>query len=213
MRTNSCIHWYWHYTLHDEFGNVWVEWDEYIGTTCEGEDCEDPYNSMLCPESGGGGGGGGDEDLYDIAAENAIISEVYSASSQPAFQSVNFSSPEPDEELVYFTWVIVRNASNLWQVTSTDIAKGYRSSNPNIGSILYDIEHSSSAISGQTFWCRVPKNFPGPCIPLINLSWQESSSSKTIASNYKSGKVTISGQLKNFGITINSYTQSCTVNV
>src|SRR6185503_5223039 len=56
-RTTFCIDWYWHYKYYDEWGNIWYQYDEYIGSTCSGEDCQDPYNAMLCPLDASSGGG------------------------------------------------------------------------------------------------------------------------------------------------------------
>lgn len=207
-RLNSiCINWCLVTTYYVD-GIPVYQTSEYVGTTCS-DDCYNPDYMSLCPD--GGGGGGNEEDVWDTDAESAIMSQVYSTNTESASQDVSFSTQEPDESQVSFTWVIVRNSFNLWQVRSSDIAIGYNST--NTGAIIYDIQHVSSGISGQTFWCRVPTNPGGPCIPLINLSWQETSSSKSIASNYKSGTVTVSGQLKNLGIPIKSATQSCTVRV
>ena len=210
----DCTHYYYILTWWIDGVPVYQE-AIYLGSICVGG-CDDPMNQTLCPDDGGGGGGGGsgggdsEVDMFDLDAESAIISQVYSISTQAASQSVSFSTQEPDESQVPFSWVIVKNSFNLWQVTSSDIAKGYNST--NTGAVIHDIEHISSAISGQTFWCRVPRNSGWPCIPLINLSWQETSSLGTLAPNYKSATMSVSGALKNWGITISSYTQKCTVN-
>jgi len=60
-RINFCIDWYWVYTWYDENGTIWYQTQEYVGSTCEGENCEDPYNAMLCPMDGSSGGGTGDD--------------------------------------------------------------------------------------------------------------------------------------------------------
>ena len=62
-----CVDWSWHYTVYDEWGFVVYQWDEYIGTTCQGEDCFDPYNAMLCPMDASSGGGTGDDQAYEYA--------------------------------------------------------------------------------------------------------------------------------------------------
>jgi hypothetical protein len=57
IRTNTmCVDWYWVYTVYDEWGDVVQQWQEYFGTTCQGEDCYDPYLAMVCPMTTGGGG-------------------------------------------------------------------------------------------------------------------------------------------------------------
>ena len=210
MRTSGCTNWYWVYTLRDEFGNVWYTWEEYYGTTCDTEDCEDPYNAMLCPEDNGGGGGGvGDE--YDVEAESVLMSQVFSVTTQPAFSTVSFSSQAPDIQDVPFSWVVVKNVFNLWQVISSDIARGYTGATS--GSVIYDIQHQGSALSGITSWTHIPKTPGIPLIPFINISWQETSNQGTIAPNYKSATMRVSGTLKNWGIPLSNHTGSCTVNV
>lgn len=53
----NCIDWFWVTTYYDSEGLILSEDWDYIGTTCEGEDCEDPYLAMLCPMSNNEGGG------------------------------------------------------------------------------------------------------------------------------------------------------------
>lgn len=207
---SDCETWY---VIHSVYvDGVLVHWQilfSYQVGDCGGsskdEELDDPYGGS------GDGSGGSEGNQFDLEAENALMNEVYNTSSESIFKNVSFSTLEPVESQVPFTWVIVKQSGNLWEVKSSDIAKGYNST--NTGAIIYDIEHENSSISGQTFWCRVPRNYPGPCIPLVYLSWQESSNSKTISSNYKSGTVTVSGALKNFGITVNTFTQTCRINV
>lgn len=57
-RMTMCVDWYWVYTQYDEYGSVIDTWEEYIGTTCEGEDCEDPFRAAVCPMNNIGEGSG-----------------------------------------------------------------------------------------------------------------------------------------------------------
>src|SRR6185503_21181059 len=66
IRTKSCVHWYWVTTVYDKWGNIWYQSSEYYGTTCQGEDCQDPYNAMLCPMDYGGEGGPGDFETWEF---------------------------------------------------------------------------------------------------------------------------------------------------
>ncbi len=66
-RTNSCVDWYWVTTVYDQWGNIISQSWEYYTTTCQGEDCEDPYNAMLCPSDNSSGGGTGDAQGYEYA--------------------------------------------------------------------------------------------------------------------------------------------------
>lgn len=184
---------------------------------CEGGGDPDPCEGLTSEEcacqvygTGCGGGGGDDEDEgFDEAAEAALKDQVFSTSSEAAETNVSYSSP--DEASVPFDWVVVKNTLNLWKVTSYDVAKGYNST--NTGAIIYDIQHSGSSISGQTSWYRIPKRPIGVAWKLISLSWEETSNSKSIASDYKSGTITVSGNLKNFGVSFKNPTNSCTVTV
>lgn len=187
---NECVDWYW---------QTWVNGvlvsEVYLFTTCG------PY-----VEEGSSGGG---EDPFDEDAEEALKAQVFSAQSESAEQNLTFTSSTATG--VPFQWVVVKNTNNLWQVNSSDIAFGYNSA--NTGAIVYNIQHSGSQISGQTSWNRIPRSPIGIAPPLINLSWQETFNTSNIAGDYRSGTVTVSGSLKNFGISLGSYTQSCTINV
>lgn len=166
--------------------------------------------------TGGTGGGGGigwvpfeDEGEFDEAAEALILNQVFNSISEPSFKDVTYTSP--DQTGVPFEWTVVKNSFNHWEVVSSDIAYGYNSA--STGAIVYDIQHVNSQIRGQTSWNRIPKRPGGIIVPLVNLSWTESSYSKAIASDYRSGTITVSGVIRNFGIFFGSYTQSCTINV
>lgn len=190
LTENECVEWYW-----QTYVNGVLVSEVYLGTTCG------PY-----VEEGSGGGG---EDPFDEAAEDALKTQVFATQSDPAEQSVEYTSEVHTG--VPFQWVVVKNTNNLWQVNSSDIAYGYNS--PNTGAIVYNIQHNGSQLSGQTSWNRIPRNPGGFAPPLISLIWQETANTTTIANGYRSGTITVSGSLKNFGITIGSYSQSCTINV
>jgi len=66
-RVNNCVDWYWVTTYYNSDGEVINETWDYIATTCQGEDCEDPYNAMLCPMDASSGGGTGDDQAYEYA--------------------------------------------------------------------------------------------------------------------------------------------------
>lgn len=141
-----------------------------------------------------------------------LLSQVLSNRSSP--QEKNFTYTDATVTGVPFEWVVVENSSSLWKVFSSDIAEGYNST--STGAILYRIQHQGSAITGQTSWNRVRRG-GGPAIPFINISWSESSNSTSIASDYKSGSITVSGALINHSmgtsIAFRSVTQTCTVRV
>jgi len=55
-----------------KWGNIWYQSSEYYGTTCQGEDCQDPYNAMLCPMDYGGEGGPGDFETWEFLTYRII---------------------------------------------------------------------------------------------------------------------------------------------
>jgi len=126
-RSNDfCVDWSWHYTVYDEWGYVVYQWDEYIGTTCQGEDCIDPYNAMLCPIDASSGGGTGDDQAYEYAVSRPWKWEVgrdpnnYSIESYETVSGVKVSY-EPQgghftsivHENSYFDWI--PNPDYSWQ--------------------------------------------------------------------------------------------------
>lgn len=183
----------------------------YVGD-CDGGSGPDPDPTESGDPNGSGGGsaGGGDNNEdYDVPAEAALQAEVLSTTTPSASTTVSYTSPT--EASVPFQWVVVKNTFNLWQVISSDIAKGYNST--NTGAIIYDIQHVGSSITGQTEWGRIPRRPGLPITPLIKLSWAETSATKSIANDYRSGTVTVSGDLKNLGVTFRSPTNSFKVTV
>ncbi len=79
-RTNFCIDWYWVSTWYDEYGNQVAQNWEYYGSTCQGEDCEDPYNAMLCPMEYPGSGAGTPEG-YEYTVTRPVTWEIAISSS------------------------------------------------------------------------------------------------------------------------------------
>lgn len=205
MVTNECGQWY-------QTGNTWCV-DDVNG---QNPNCTDPSTPECfceliggpgCQESGGGNNGDPEAD-YDTEAEAELTAQVFDTETNPVTESINFTSPL--EASKPFQWVVIRNRLNIWQVISSDIAVGYNSN--NTGAIIYRIDHQGSQITGTTQFNRIPRRPTAPVLLLINLSWAETSNSSTIASNYKSGVITVSGFLYNFNIPLQSVTQSCTVN-
>ncbi|MCG2615191.1 hypothetical protein LZZ85_12900 [Terrimonas sp. NA20] len=96
----------------------------------------------------------------------------------------------------------------MWMVNSTDDIVGH---NNGTTAIVYRTDHISSGIVGQTTFSRVVRGVHS--VPIVWLSWTESSNSSTIADTYKSATITVSGTLKNFLVPIGTYTQSATYNV
>jgi hypothetical protein len=85
--TSSCVDWYWVTTYYDESGmQINQTWD-YVGTTCQGEDCQDPYVAMLCPM--GNEGGGGASEGYEFEAHRQKSWEVYASSVFMPSWSIN----------------------------------------------------------------------------------------------------------------------------
>lgn len=184
---------------------------------CDGDGIPDPITIEYGDPEGciGGGCGGGEEGDYDLSAEALLLSEVLSTDNFNKELNVTFTESTSAEHP--FQWVVVSNLSNLWQVKSSDIAEGYNS--PNTGAIIYRIRHLASSISGQTSWRRIGRN-NSPDVPFINIVWNESSHSSVIATDYKSGSITVSGDLVNIipsyipvSIPLKSVTQTCTVRV
>ena len=149
-----------------------------------------------------------DEEEFDEEAEAALKQQVYSTTTEAAETNVSYSSPDATD--VPFQWEVVKNQFDMWKVISSDIAKGYNST--NTGAVLYEIQHKESSITGQTEWNRIRKK-PGPTQPFIALNWQESSATKSIANNYKSGTITVSGGLYNAVWFVKSVSNKCTVTV
>ncbi len=201
--TYECGEWY-------PTGNVFCIGNEELG----GEpNCTENPNSPECACALTGGceepGGGDEPNEFDEEAEAQLIAQIFSAENSNQSENISFTSPV--EQSIPFEWVIVKNSSNLWQVKSYDVAKGYNST--NTGALVYDIQHIESKISGQTSWNRIRRR-PGGFTPaLVNLSWEESSNAKYIAADYKSGRVTVSGILKNFLVNFQLYTQYCDISV
>lgn len=186
----NCVEWYW-----QTFVNGVLVSEVYLFTTCG------PYVEE--------GSGGGEDELFDEAAEEALKTQVFTTQSELQEQNISITSPVPAG--VPFQWVVVKNAYDLWEVISSDVANGYNSS--NTGALVYNIQHNGSEITGQTSWNRIPRNPNGVVLPLIRLSWLETSSLSTITNDYRSGTVTVSGSLRNLQISMGSYTQSCTIHV
>ncbi|HET9744557.1 MAG TPA: hypothetical protein VFP97_02525, partial [Chitinophagaceae bacterium] len=57
-RINTCWEWYYVTTYFNSDGEIIDETWQYLGTTCDGDDCQDQNNAMLCPDSETGSGGG-----------------------------------------------------------------------------------------------------------------------------------------------------------
>ena len=84
-----CVDWYWVYTWYDEWGNIWSQSQEYYTTTCQGEDCEDPYNAMLCPMDNSSGGGTGVSGDWEFAVSRPWKWDVGSTSNYLAVSYEN----------------------------------------------------------------------------------------------------------------------------
>lgn len=200
----TCIDWYLVTTFYHPDGHTTVS-EQYLSTTCYCGCIPNEICEIKVPDCELGGDGG---DLYDLEAESALFSRVLSANSAPKEVNITYTSTTMAEKT--FQWVVVKNEFDLWRVTSYDIAEGYNSS--NTGAILYRIKHQSSSISGQTEWGRIQRN-GSQGVPFIKLSWSEGSSTTAIAPDYKSGTVSVSGTIKNFFITVDNASNSCTIRV
>jgi hypothetical protein len=209
LKTNNCIDWYLVTTYYNADGSSESTW-HYISTTCNCEQTRIAAGGRSYRLNCSGGGGGGDIIDYDLEAEAALLNEAFSiSSSSPIQRIVTFTSETMAE--VPFQWEVVKNITNTWRVTSYDVADGYNSN--NAGAIIYRIRHLSSNISGITNLYRIPRGGTGPHIPLAILSWAEDYVSTNIDSDYKSGTVNVSGNVKNFGRRFRGAYNSCTVTV
>lgn len=81
-RATNCVDWYWVTTYYDSDGLVIGQDWEYVGTTCQGEDCEDPYLAMVCPMDASSGGGSGSPAGYEYAVTKSVNWVVEEAQNQ-----------------------------------------------------------------------------------------------------------------------------------
>ena len=112
--TTFCVDWYWVYTWYDQWGNVYSQTWEYYTTTCQGEDCEDPYNAMLCPADNSSGGGAGYAEGYEFAVQRFV------------------------------QWTVKEGGVQGAQIWSGETIKGRRNSGYPNGGYFTDIDHWSS---------------------------------------------------------------------
>ncbi|TXJ26350.1 MAG: hypothetical protein E6Q24_12060 [Chitinophagaceae bacterium] len=184
-----CTDWYWEVW---DTGTGEVISSDYLYTTCY-----DPCN----PDGGGGGGGGSVDD------DEELVANFTSTISTAQTKDVAFVSST--ESKMPFQWTICKHTYSNWWVNSFDEAVGYSSG--STGGVIYRIDHIESKILGTTTATKRSNN--GIPIPVVVLSWSESSHSSTIAPTYKSGTITVSGNLRNFLIPFSFQSQTCTVNV
>ena len=204
--SGECTQWGVYIVTRDQYGNVL---DEQLIYTYWVGDCSGGGGAGNNPnDSPGETMGGGESEEYDLHAEAALLVEALSTKKEPQEKNITYSSATVTG--VPFQWIIVENQLGAWKVKSSDIAEGYNSS--NTGAVLYRIQHQGSAISGLTQWGRIRRD-GSQGVPLINLSWSESSNSSTIASDYRSGTVYVSGFLKNLGLQFpgNSHSNYCKI--
>ncbi|MBN8865554.1 MAG: hypothetical protein J0H92_19420 [Sphingobacteriales bacterium] len=208
--------------LPDDCRTIQIDWYEQTCTTypnnteiCSGWVYTHSSYQTVCTSDGSGGGGGtggSGDDEFDLAAEALLFAEMMDKSSSPEEKSTTFTTSTMAQKA--FQWIVVQQKSGSWKVTSYDIAEGYNSN--NTGAIIYNIIHERSSISGNTSLFRIRKSpiVPqGPGIPLLLLGWSEFTNSVSIASDYKSGTVTVAGSLTNFGVPVSFHSQYCTVRV
>lgn len=81
--TTFCVDWYIVTTYYDEYGLQTDVTEEYLGTTCQGENCEDPYREMLCSMDSSSGGGLGDDSEYEYEQARDRAWHVYNTSGGP----------------------------------------------------------------------------------------------------------------------------------
>jgi hypothetical protein len=114
-RTNTnCVDWYWVTTVYDEWGFVISETWDYYTTTCQGEDCTDPYNAMLCPMDNSSGGGTGDAEGWEYAVQRFV------------------------------QWKVKDNGVSGSEIWSGETIKGKRNSTYPNGGYFTDIDHWNS---------------------------------------------------------------------
>lgn len=203
--SGECREWCVYVVTRDQYGNVIHEqllYTYWVGD-CGGGGTGDNPN-----EEPGEWLGGGEAQEYDLEAEAALFVEALSTKISPQEKTITYTSASVTG--VTFQWIVVENQFGAWKVQSSDIAEGYNSS--NTGAVLYKIQHQGSAISGLTQWGRIRRD-GSQGVPLISLSWSESSNSSTIASDYRSGTVSVSGFLKNLGLGFpgNSHSNFCKI--
>ena len=204
--SGECTQWGVYIVTRDQYGNVL---DEQLIYTYWVGDCSGGGGAGNNPnDSPGETMGGGESEEYDLHAEAALITEVLSTTIYPLQKNVSYTSETLAD--VPFQWIVVKNTFDNWRVTSYDVAEGYNSS--NTGSVIYRIRHLSSSISGQTWFPRIRRDGT-PAGPLIQISWSESSSSTSIETDYKSGRVAVSGYLKNLGFVFKPVDNFCIVSV
>jgi hypothetical protein len=121
-RANNCVDWYWVTTYYNSDGEVINETWDYIGTTCQGEDCEDPYNAMLCPMDNSSGGGTGDAEGWEYAV------------AKP------------------FKWMVAIDTNAPWQADSYENVLGIKKAGESCGGHFTSITHESSyLVVGQGY--------------------------------------------------------------
>lgn len=202
IETELCQVWNVYLNTYDEWG---VLISQVFLFSYEVGNCGGDPNEDQVPE---GEGGAGEDEEYDLEAEGILMSQVLSTMSSPQEKNINYYN----ETLatVPFQWTVVENALSLWKVLASGNAEDYNSA--NTGAIIYRITHQGSGISGQTTWNRVRRD-GSPGIPFISLAWSENSNSTSIASDYKSGTVSVSGTISNLGFPLFTRSQTCTIRV
>lgn len=119
-RLNTCVDWYWVYTWYDELGNILSQYREYYTTTCQGEDCQDPYNAMLCPMDNSSGGGTGSPSDWEFAAERPM------------------------------QWVVHEPSNLWWYVMSYETLSGVKvQGEPDGGHFTGNVHNTSSVFNNQ----------------------------------------------------------------
>ncbi len=124
----------------------------------------------------------------------------------------NIAFTKPTSSTARFSWNVIRHVYNQWWVKSYDEAEGYRLGDNT--AVVYKITHDRSEFQGERH-ASFKLQRSNIVIPVFDLGWEESSHSTSIASDYKSGVVTVSGGITNYGLILpnDRYSQSCTIRV
>jgi acyl carrier protein len=124
--------------------------------------------------------------------------------------STSVSVYSPTYQRIPFSWTVCRNTSYAWRVVSYDNIEGYKMVNGV--AVMYKINHSYSSMGGLSRITLKVRSLPIP-VYIAELDWKETDVSTSINSDYKSGEISVSGYVTNFGEEIEFKTQTCKVSI